>query len=234
MISATLLLVQTLRVAAWGSYEDVTASDHWSTLGVQGTVATSAGHAAWVAGERFERFGASDVMTRLGATLHPTRRWWITAEAGTATEPVFMPKNTWEADVTALVAPRAAAGVGYRRWNYVVGPVDIVMPHVALQTRALAWDARAFVSRNPSDRTDVAFTLRLTKPLNLRTALWVLGGAGRESYLVGTAVQSLETITGAVGVRHNAGGGTTVRIALTVIDSKPVLSRRGVSLGIER
>lgn len=234
MTGATLLLVQTLRLAGWGSYEDVSNSDAWSTLGAQVTVATARGHSVWLAGERLGRFGETDGVARVGGVLHPGTRVWLSAEAGTAAQPVFMPKNTWEADVTALVAPRASAGVGYRRWNYVVGPVDIVMPHVALQTRALAWDARMFISRNPSERTDVAFTLRLTKPLNLRTAVWVLGGAGRESYLVGTAVQSLETVTGAVGMRHNAGGGTTFRLAFTVIDSKTVLSRRGLSLGIER
>lgn len=234
MIGTTLLLVQTLRLAAWGSYEDVSNSEDWSSLGAQVTLGSARGHSAWLAAELLGRFDETDVVERLGVTLHPAARWWLTAEAGTASRPIFMPKNTWDADVTALVAPRAAAGVGYRRWNYAVGPVDIVMPHVSLQTRAVAWDARVYVSRNPSDRTDVAFTLRASKPLTRRTAFWVLGGAGRESYLVGAAVRSLETVTGAAGIRYNAASGVTFRIAATVIGSTPVLARRGLSVGIEK
>lgn len=235
MTGATLLLLQTLRLAAWSSYEDVTRSNDWSTVGAQLTATTARGHSAWVAGERFGRYGETDVMLRGGGVVHAGARWWLTAEAGTSREPVFTPRNTWEVDVTALAAPRVSGGIGYRRWNYTAGPVDIVMPHAALQTRSLAWDGRVYISRNPAERTDVAFTLRLTKPLNRRTAVWLLGGAGRESYVVGGgAIQSLKTVTGAAGLRYNAGGGATLRLAVTVIDSDLVLSRRGASLGIER
>lgn len=234
MIGSTLLLAQVLRVAAWGGYEGVSRSADWSNVGAQLTLATARGHSAWIAGDLHGRFGERDLVGRIGATLHPAGRIWLTAEAGTSRDPVFMPKNTWEADVTALVGSRASAGVGYRRWNYTVGAVDMLTPHAAVQTRRLGWDSRLYISRNPSERTDVAFTLRVTRALGLRTALWLLGGGGRESYLVGNTVRSLDTITGAAGVRYNAGGGTTLRIALTVIDSKPVLSRRGVSFGVER
>jgi YaiO family outer membrane protein len=234
MTGASLLLVQTLRLAAWGAYEDVSNSEDWSTLGAQVTAATARGHSAWLAAELLGRFGETDVVERLGGTLHPSARWWVSVEAGTAAQPIFMPKNTWEADVTALVTPRASAGVGYRRWNYAVGPVDIVMPHVSVQTRTIAWDARVYLSRNPSDRTDAAFTLRATTPLTRRTALWVLGGGGRESYLVGSTVRSLETVTGAAGIRYNAASGVTLRVGATVIGSTPVLARRGLSVGIEK
>lgn len=237
-VAVPALGAQTVRVAGWGSYEGVTGSDDWSTAGAQLTLATARGHAGWVAVEHTGRFGETDLTTRAGGVLHPTSRWWLTGEAGFASQPAFMPKNTWDADVTALVARRASLGLGYRRWNYVVGAVDIVIPHLTVQTSAVSWDLRVFVSRSPSDRTDAAFYLRATTALSPRATAWVLGGAGRESYLVETPpttqVQSLKTVTGAAGLRYNAGSGFTLRLEGTVIRSRPVLSRRGVSIGIER
>lgn len=234
------LCAQTLRVAAWGSYENVTdaASDDWSTAGAQLTLASARGHAGWAAVELVGRFGETDATERIGAVLHPSPRWWLTVEAGTARLPAFMWKNAWEADVTTLVTRRASVGLGYRRWNYVVGPVDVVMPHATLQTRAVSWDLRVSVSRNPSDRTDAAFYLRASTSLGSRAAAWVLAGAGRESYLVGTSptqeVRSLETVTGSAGVRYNAGSGFTLRIDASGIKSRPVLSRWGGGVGVER
>jgi YaiO family outer membrane protein len=237
-LTAAALHAQTLRVAAWSSYEGVTNSDDWSTVGAQFTLAAARGNAAWAAAERVGRFAATDLTARVGGVLHPSERWWVTVEAGTATEPEFMPKNSWEVDVAALVGRRASLGLGYRRRNYVVGPVDFLMPHLAIDMHAVSWDLRAFISRNPSDRTDAAFYLRATKPLTPRAAAWVLGSAGRESYLVGAApgspVQSLETVTGAAGLRYNAGSGFTLRIEADVVRSRPVLSRRGVGIGLER
>jgi len=93
---------------------------------------------------------------------------------------------------------------------------------------------RVFVSRNPSRRTDVAVSLRATRALTRRTTASLLGAAGRESYLVTGAVRSLKTVTGAAGIRYNAGSGTTLRFDVSVISSQPVLSRSGVSLGVER
>lgn len=236
--AAAGLRAQTLRVAAWGSYDGVTNSAHWSTAGGQLTLATARGDAGWAAAELVGRFGATDATERIGGVLHPTPRWWMTVEAGTATRPEFMPKNSWEADVTALVAQRASVGLGYRRWNYVVGPVDIVIPHFTVPTRSVSWDLRVYVSRNPSQRTDAAFSLRATTSLTPRTAVWVLGGAGRESYLVEIPappqVRSLDTATGAAGLRYDAGSGFTLRIDASVVRSRPVLSRRGVGVGIER
>ena len=229
---------QTLRIAGWGSYQGVTRSADWSTVGAQLTLATGRGHSTWLAAEMQGRFGETDIAERIGGVFHPAPGWWITAEAGTTAQPTFTPKNTWEADVTALVAARASLGVGYRRWNYVVGPVDVVMPHVSLQTRATSWDFRLFVSRNPSDRTDAAFFLRATATLSNRAAAWVLGGAGRESYVVGAgpaaSVRALDTVTGAAGLRYNARSGVTLRIDASAIGSRPVLSRRGIGIGLEK
>jgi len=229
---------QTLRVAAWGSYEGVTNSPDWSAAGAQLTVSAARGDAAWVAGERLGRFGETDVMGRLGTVLHPGPRWWITLEAGTAARPGFMPKNSWEADVTSLVTRRASLGIGYRRWNYPVGAVDIVTPHVTIQTAKISWDLRVPVSRNSSERIDAAFSLRATISQTSRASVWVLAAAGRESVVVGTApaaqVRSLETITGAAGLRYDAGSGVTLKIDGTVVRSRPVLSRRGVAVAIEK
>ena len=246
-IAAPLLLLclatsglgaQTVRVAGSGSYLGVTRSQDWSAAGMRLALTTSQGHEVWAAADRQGRFGEADVTEQIGGVVHPTPRWWITAEAGTANRPAFMPRNTWEADVTALVAPRVSFGVAYRRWNYTVGPVDVIIPHVNLETRASAWHLRVYLSRNTSGRTDVAFFLRATRPISQRTAAWVLGGAGRESYFVadsaGRQVRSLETVTGTAGLRYTAGRGFTLRAEATVIRSRPVLSRRGVSIGLER
>ncbi len=199
---------------------------------------TTRGHSVWATGERLSRFSVVDATERVGGVLHPAPRWWITLEAGTARQPNFMPKNTWEADVTALVKQRATFGLAYRRWNYVVGPVDIVIPHVSLQTRVVSWDLRVSLSRNTSRRTDAAFYVRATKPLTRRVVGWALGGAGRESYLVGggpaSQVRSLDTVTGAAGIRCSVGSGFTLRLDASVIRSRPVLSRRGAGIGLER
>src|SRR6266852_1785855 len=231
---ATPCLSQNLRISAWSSYESVTASEDWSTLGAQLTLSTPRGHGGWVAAEVLGRFGETDVTERVGAVVHPTPRLWLTAEAGTAHQPVFMPKNTWEVDASALVARRSSIGLGYRRWNYGVGPVDILMPHVTTETSRMSWSLRVYVSRNPSRRTDTAVSLRVTRAMTRRTTGSLLGGAGRESYLVAGAIRSLETVTGVAGIRYHAGGGTTLRFDVSVIHSRPVLSRSGVSLGVER
>jgi cellulose synthase/poly-beta-1,6-N-acetylglucosamine synthase-like glycosyltransferase len=233
-LATSHLGAQTVRIAGWGSYEGVTGSQDWSSAGAQLTLGTARGHAGWVGGEILGRFGQTDVTERLGGVLHPSQRLWLTAEAGTAARPVFMPKNTWQMDATAQLAPRATAGVGYRRWNYVVGPVDIVIPHITTEAGRVSWDLRVYVSRNPSKRTDTAFSLRATRSLSNRTAAWLLTGAGRESYLVGAVVRSLDTVTGAGGIRYNAGNGLTLRVDASVIRSRPVLSRRGVAVSIER
>jgi len=237
-LGAAALAAQTPRVAVWGSYEGVTESPDWSTAGAQFTLSTARGHAAWVAAELLSRFGVNDATERIGGVLHPAPRWWITVEAGRALRPAFMPKNTWEVDVTALVAGRASLGVAYRRWNYVVGPVNVVIPHASLQTRNVSWDFRLYLSRNPSQRTDAAFYLRATTPLTRRVVGWLLGGAGRESYMVGTApaaqVQSLDTVTGSAGLRCSVGHGFTLRLDASVINSRSVLSRRGAGIGLER
>jgi cellulose synthase/poly-beta-1,6-N-acetylglucosamine synthase-like glycosyltransferase len=225
---------QSVRAAAWGTFDGVTGSQDWSSAGAQLTLGTARGHTGWAAAEVLGRFGASDLTSRIGGVAHPSQRVWLSAEAGTAVRPVFMPKNTWYADVSALVAPRASLGIGYRRWNYAVGPVDIVIPHATLEASRTSWDLRLYLSRNPSRRTDTAFSLRATRSVSTRTAAWLLGGAGRESYLVGAVVRSLETVTGAAGIRYNARSGLTVRLDASVIRSRPVLSRRGVALALER
>jgi len=231
---ATPCLGQRVRLTAWSSYESVTNSEDWSTLGGQLTLTSTRGHSGWVAAEMLGRFGKTDVLERIGGALHPSPRLWFTVEAGTSHQPAFTPKNSWEVDASALVAPRASAGVGYRRWNYAVGPVDIWMPHITTETSRMSWSARAFISRNPSRRTDVAGSLRVARAFSRRTTASLLGAAGRESYLVGGGIQSLKTVTGGAGIRYNARGRTTLRFDVTVISSKPLLSRRGVSLGLER
>ncbi len=230
---ATPCLSQNIRISAWSSYEAVTASQDWSTLGAQVTLSSARGHAGWVAAEVLGRFGKTDVTERIGGVVHPTPRLWLSAEAGTARRPAFMPKNTWEADASALVTRRSSIGLAYRRWNYGPGPVDILMPHVTTETSRMSWSMRVFVSRNPSRRTDTAVSLRVTRAMTHRTTVSLLGGAGRESYLVAGAIRSLETVTGVAGIRYNAGGGTTLRVDVSFIRSRPVLSRNGVSLGVE-
>jgi len=231
---ATPCLSQSARISGWGSYEAVTASQDWSTLGAQVTLTSTRGSGGWVAAEYYGRYGETDFAARIGAVAHSTTRFWFTAEAGTSKRPVFTPKNTWEVDATALVAARSSIGVGYRRWNYGVGPVDVVMPHITTETSRMVWTIRGFISRNPSKRTDTVVSLRASRSLTRRTAVSLLGAAGRESYLVAGAVRSLETLTGVAGIRYNASGGTTLRFDLSVIRSRPVLSRTGMSLGVER
>ncbi len=231
---ATPCLGQSLRISGWSSYEVVTASQDWSTIGAQLTATTARGHGGWVAAEYYGRYGETDVAERLGGVAHPTPRLWLTAEAGTSRRPVFTPKNTWETDATVLVAARTSAGLGYRRWNYAVGPVDVLMPHLTTESNRMSWSLRAFISRNPSKRTDTAAALRATRALTRRTTISLLGAAGRESYLVGGVVRSLETLSGVAGIRYNAATGTTLRFDVSVIRSRPVLSRRGVSISVER
>ncbi len=231
---ATPCLGQNLRLSAWTSYEAVTASQDWSTLGAQFTLTTARGHAGWVAAEYYSRYGERDVAERIGGVVHPTPRFWLTAEAGTSRRPVFTPLNTWETDASALVAARTSVGLGYRRWNYAVGPVDVLMPHITTESKRMSWSVRAYISRNPSKRTDTSASLRATRSVTRRTSVSVLGAAGRESYLVGGVVRSLETLSGGAGIRYNAPGGTTLRFDVSVIRSRPVLSRSGISLGVER
>src|SRR5207247_11137321 len=111
---------------------------------------------------------------------------------------------------------------------------NIVSPHVTTGAARFTWDLRVFLSRNPSQHTDGAFTLRATRGFSRRTSAWLLGGAGRESYLVGAIVQSLQTVTGVAGIRYNAASGLTLRLDASVIRSRPVLSRRGIAIGVER
>ena len=231
---ATPCLGQSLRVSAWSSYESVSGSQDWSTLGGQLTLSSPGGHGAWVAAEMLGRFGATDVLERIGGVLHPTPRLWVTAEAGTSRQPVFSPKNTWETDASALVARHVSAGIGYRRWNYAVGPVDVLMPHLTTETATMSWALRLFVSRNPTQRTDLAASIRASRALSRRTTISVLGAGGRESYFVSGTVQSLKTLTGMAGVRYNAARGTTLRLDASLIHSSPVLSRGGVAIGVER
>jgi len=226
------------RAGAWASYDAVDGSSDWHTLGAQITWRGKRGDALWIAAEAVNRFGTNDGTERGGGVFHPNPRWWFTLEAGTSVGPEVVPKNSWEADVTARATRSTALGVAYRRLNYVVGPVDVVIPHVGLQSGPTAWDARLFVSRNPSDRTDVAAFLRVTTTLSSRAAGWIGAGAGRESYLVGAQpaqqVQALETMTGAAGVHYNAGHGLALRLDATVVHSKTILSRWGVGFGLEQ
>ena len=231
---ATPCLGQRVRVNAWSSYEAVENSQDWSTLGAQLTLASARGHSGWVAAEVLGRFGATDVTERIGGVVHPTQRLWLTAEAGTSRRPVFSPANTWETDVSGLVAARTSVGLGVRRWNYAVGPVDVLMPHFTAETRPMSWSVRVFISRNPSKRTDTAASLRATRAVSRRTTISLLGAGGRESYLVAGVVQSLKMLSGVAGIRYNAAGGTTLRLDVSVIRSRPILSRNGLSIGVER
>src|SRR5260370_25320338 len=110
-VAALLLLgvakpvrAQSVGIASWSSYEGVTASQDWSTAGAQLTLSGSRGHAGWIAGEVFGRFGATDVMERIGGVIHPSQRLWLSAEAGSARRASFSPKKTWQADRSALDA----------------------------------------------------------------------------------------------------------------------------------
>jgi YaiO family outer membrane protein len=226
------------RAAAWASYDAVASSSDWHTFGGQVTWRARRGDGVWLAAEAVRRFATNDATARIGGVLHPHARWWVTVEAGSAPDAAIVPKNSWEADVTALATRTAAFGVGYRRQNYVVGPVEVVIPHAGLQAGRTAWEARVYVSRNPSDRTDVAAFVRATTSLSRRAAGWIGAAAGRESYLVGAPpsqqVQAIETMTGAAGVRYNAGRGLTLRVDATAVHSKTILSRWGVAAGLER
>jgi YaiO family outer membrane protein len=228
---------QQVRLAGWGVYEDVESSNDWWTLGGRLTFAATRGDAGWVALEGYGRFGAEDVSVRVGAVLHPTPRWWVTVEGTTSPRPAFLAKNSWEADVTALVGKRASAGMGFRRQNYAAGAVNLVMPHATLHVAGVSLDGRVFVSRNPSERTDVAFMVRAGQALGPHGAFWLGGGAGRESYVVGTpplqAIASLETVTGTGGIRYTIGA-NALRLDVTVVHSKTALSRKGISLMVER
>src|SRR5947207_2399307 len=84
---ATPCLGQTARISGWGSYEAVTASQDWSTLGAQLTLTSTRGSGGWVAAEYYGRYGETDFAARLGAVAHPTTRFWFTAEAGTSKRP---------------------------------------------------------------------------------------------------------------------------------------------------
>jgi hypothetical protein len=108
------------------------------------------------------------------------------------------------------------------------------MPHIATETMRTSWTLRGFISRNPTRRTDVAASLRATRAVSRRTTVSLLGAAGRESYFVAGSVRSLKTVTGVAGIRYNAAAGTTLRFDASVIHSSPVLSRSGVSIGLER
>ncbi|HEV8304869.1 MAG TPA: glycosyltransferase [Gemmatimonadales bacterium] len=237
-VTACALGAQTTRAAAWASYDAVDRSQDWRTVGAQVTWRGRRGDAAWLAVEAVSRFGTDDGTERIGGVLHPHPRWWLTVEAGTAAGPEIVPKNAWEADITVLATRTAALGLGYRRQNYVVGPVDVVMPHAGLQMGRTAWDARLYVSRNPSDRTDLAVFLRVTTSLSRRAAGWIGAAAGRESYLIGAPptqqVQAIQTVTAAAGVRYNAARGLTLRVDATGVHSTTILSRWGVGAGVER
>lgn len=231
---ATPCFGQGLRLNAWSSYEAVDESEDWSTLGAQLTLRSTRGNGGWVAAEILGRYGETDVTERIGGVLHPNERLWFTLEAGTAKTPLFIPHNTWEADASALIAQRASLGLGYRRWNYAEGPVDILMPHFTTETAKMSWTMRVFISRNPSERTDLAASLHVARAFSRRTTGNLFGAAGRETYLVGGALQSLETATIGLGARYHAGSGMTLRFDATFINSQPVLSRRGIAIGVER
>ncbi|HXF96173.1 MAG TPA: YaiO family outer membrane beta-barrel protein [Gemmatimonadales bacterium] len=231
------LPAQALHVTAWAGYESVTDARDWSTLGGRLAAMSRRGDGAWIAVERLGRFGAEDVTARLGGVLRPGPRWWLTVEAATALDPDFAPRNAWETDLSVLLVRGAGVGMGYRRQNYLPGAVDILVPHASIEAGGWSWDALVFVSRNPSDRTDLAVLVRAAVPLGRRGGVWLGGGAGRESYVVGTPplqrVASLETVTGIAGVRYRAGNGISVRLDATVVRSRPVLSRRGIAVAVE-
>ena len=231
---ATPCLSQGLRVTAWSSYEAVDESEDWTTLGAQLTLRSTRGNGGWVSAEMLGRYGETDVAERIGGVLHPHERLWFTLEAGTSKQPRFIPHNTWEGDASALVGRRSSVGFGYRRWNYAEGPVDVLMPHFTTETSKMAWTLRVFVSRNPSERWDTAVLMRIARSFSRRVTGSVLGAGGRETYLVGGALQTLETTTIGLGVRYSAARGMTVRCDATFINSQPVLSRRGVALALER
>ena len=220
-----------------GSYESLPEGHDWSTAGGQVSLRWGSGYGLWVAGERVGRFGVTDGGGRLGTVLHPLPRLWIAIEAGAAAQPEFLPKNTWEIDVTTLAA-RTALGVAYRRWNYVVGPVNMLVPHLSIEAPGVGVDIRVPLSRTTAEQTDASVMVRITHRVGARMAAWLLGAAGRESFVEGTVptqtVHSIETLTAAGGLRYNAPGGLTLRVDGTFIDAERNLSRRGMGIGLER
>jgi hypothetical protein len=227
---------QGLRGTAWGSYEKVQDSQDWSTIGTQLTYTSAQGHGGWGAVEVVGRFGETDVTERIGGVVHPTQKLWVTGELGTAQEPVFLPSNTWEGDVAGLIAPRASLGLGVRHWNYPVGPVDMLMPHATIESSRMSWNVRGFVARNPTKHTDLAISLQALRALGAggRSVLAVLASGGRENFYDGATLQVLDTFTAGLGFRYNMPEGTKFRIDATYTHSDPILTRGGVSIGVER
>lgn len=229
---------QEVRVAAWAGADAVTASADWTQAGLQLGWRGAGGTAVWAAAERVGRFGTHDALARGGAGLHPSTRLWLTLEAATARHPDIVPRNSWAVDAVVRVAPRTSVGLGYRRQNYAAGAVDLVIPHATIEGRRAQWTGQLYLSRNPSQRTDVAGLLRVALPVGPRASAWLGAGAGRESYLVGAPpaqqVRSLETITVTAGARWLWSKRTTFRIDATTVHSEPVLSRTGVTLSVEQ
>jgi cellulose synthase/poly-beta-1,6-N-acetylglucosamine synthase-like glycosyltransferase len=225
---------QHVRMGAWSSYERVKDSQDWSTIGAQLTVTTPKGHGFWGAVEVVGRFGETDVTERIGGVLHPTQKLWITGEAGTAQKPVFLPTNTWEADVAGLVARRASVGLGYRHWNYPVGSVDMLMPHTTIESSRMSWTLRGFVSRNPTKQTDLAISFQVVRALGARTAVSGQASGGRESFYNGATLQTLETLGGGIGFRYTVPNGIKLRLDASYLHSQPILTRGGLALGLER
>ena len=232
-LGAHRLTAQEFRASVWGTYEAVEERDDWSAVVGQLHAVWSRGDRAWLAAEGLGRFGTSDVALRLGGVLHPAPRWWLTLEAAGAPDADFTPEYALEGDVTARLGRRAAVGLGYRYQEYVVGTVQVLMPHLRVDLARTAWDARVFISRNPTDRTDVAFMGRVTATLGRRGAAWVGAGAGRESYFSGVTIEALETVTGLAGIRYVMGARTAVRAEIARVQSRTVLSRWGVTVGLD-
>jgi len=233
LLLATPCLGQS-RVNVWSSYEGVDDSQDWTTLGGQLTMRSAKGSGGWLAAEMLGRYGETDVTERLGGVLHPNDRWWFTLEVGTSKEPVFSPKNSWEADAATLIGHHASVGLTYRRWNYSEGPVDILMPRFTTETPKMSWTMRLFISRNPSDRTDWAGQVQVARAFSRRVTGSLLGAGGRETYSVAGSLQSLATTTIGLGARYNVGSNMTLRLDASFINSQPTLSRRGIALGLER
>ena len=225
---------QHVRLGGWSSYEKVRDSQDWSTVGAQLTLMTTQGHGGWGAVEVVGRFGQTDVTERIGGVWHPTQKLWITGEAGTAQQPVFLPSNTWEADVAGLFARRASLGLGYRHWTYPLGPVSMLMPHTTIESSRTSWTARGFISRNPTNRTDLAISLQVLHAVGARTAFSLLGAGGRESFYDGATLQTLETLSAGLGFRYTVPSGINLRLDATYTRSQPILSRGGIALGLER
>jgi YaiO family outer membrane protein len=225
---------QNVRLGGWSSYERVKDSQDWSTIGAQLTVMTPKGHGAWGAVEVVGRFGETDVTERIGGVLHPTQKLWITGEAGTAKQPVFLPSNTWEADIAGLVARHASLGLGYRHWNYPVGSVDMLMPHTTIESSRMSWTLRGFISRNPTKQTDLALALQALRATGARTAVSFQASGGRESFYNGATLQTLETLGGGVGFRYTVPNGIKLRLDASYLRSQPILTRGGLALGVER